>query len=75
MSLQAAVALANSELPPDTMTTAAELDAWYAEFGFTGRRDGDRAELAAVRALRPVLRELLTSDRDHAVELVNGMLL
>jgi predicted RNA-binding Zn ribbon-like protein len=75
MSLQAAVALANSELPPDTMTTAAQLDAWYAEFGFTGRRDGDRAELAAVRALRPVLRELLTSDRDHAVELVNAMLL
>ena len=74
MSLQAAVALANSELPPDTMTTADELDAWYAEFGFTGRRDGDRVELAAVRALRPVLRELLTSDRDHAVELVNAML-
>ena len=74
MALQAAVALANSELPPDTMTTAAELDAWYAEFAFTVRRDGDRAELEAVRALRPVLRGLLTADRDHAVELVNAML-
>ena len=50
------------------------LDEFYAEFEYTGRRDGDDAELAAVRALRPALRELLTSDRDRAVELVNEML-
>ena len=74
MSLQAAVALANSELPPDTLTTVEDVDAWYAEFGYTGRRDRDRAELEALRALRPVLRELLTSDRDRAAGLVNAML-
>lgn len=74
LSLQAGVSLANSGLSPDTLTTVEELDEWYAEFSFTGRRDRDRAELEAVRALRPALRELLTSDRDRAAELVNAML-
>ena len=73
-SLQAAVALVNTADPPDTLTTIDELDEWYAEHSYTGRRDHDRAELEAVRALRPVLRDLITSDRDHAVELVNAML-
>ncbi|WP_345519441.1 CGNR zinc finger domain-containing protein [Nocardioides conyzicola] len=74
VSLQAAALLANSGLEPDTMSTVAELDAFYAEFGYTGRRDGDRAELDRVRAVRPALYELLTADRDAAVELVNAML-
>jgi predicted RNA-binding Zn ribbon-like protein len=74
VSLQAAVALVNSAEPPDTLTTIEELDEWYAAFSYTGRRDGDRAELDAVRGLRPVLRELLTSDRDQAVGRVNTML-
>jgi predicted RNA-binding Zn ribbon-like protein len=74
VSLQAAVTLVNSAEPPDTLETVEALDEFYAEFEYSGRRDGDEAELAAVRALRPVLRELLTSDRDHAVELVNAML-
>ena len=73
-SLRAAVDLVNTAEEPDTLTTVAELDAWYAEHGYTGRRDGDAAELAALRALRPVLRELLTADRDRAAELVNAML-
>ena len=73
-SLQAAVALANSELPPDTLTSVEDLDAWYTEFSYTGRHERDKAELDALRALRPVLRELLTSDRDRAAELVNAML-
>jgi predicted RNA-binding Zn ribbon-like protein len=73
-SLRAAVDLVNSGEEPDTLTTVAALDAWYAEHGYTGRRDGDAAELAALRALRPVLRELLTADRDRAAELVNAML-
>ena len=73
-SLRAAVDLVNSAEEPDTLTTVAELDAWYAEHGYTGRHDGDEAELAALRALRPVLRELLTADRDRAAELVNAML-
>ncbi len=74
LSLQAAVVLANSALPPDTLTSLDELDAWFGRFGFTGRRDHDRAELEALRAIRPALRELLTSDRDDAVEIVNRML-
>jgi predicted RNA-binding Zn ribbon-like protein len=73
-SLRAAVALVNSAVEPDTLTEIGQLDAWYAEQGFTGRRDGDLAELERLRALRPVLRELLTAERDHAAELVNVLL-
>jgi predicted RNA-binding Zn ribbon-like protein len=74
IALQAAVSLANSELPPDTLTTVAQLDAWYAAHSYTGRRDRDRAELDAVRGLRPAIRDLLTSDEERAATLVNGML-
>src|SRR5215212_4224959 len=73
-SLRAAVDLVNTAEEPDTLTTIAELYAWYARHGYTGRRDGDEAELATLRALRPVLRELLTADRERAAELVNAML-
>jgi predicted RNA-binding Zn ribbon-like protein len=74
LALQAAVVLVNSALPPDTMTTVEELDEWYDAWSYTGRRTGDRAELDEVRALRPVLHELLTADRDRAAGLVNTML-
>jgi predicted RNA-binding Zn ribbon-like protein len=74
VSLLAAATLVNTEDDPDGLDTVEELDAFHERFEYTGRRDGDRAELEAVRALRPMLRELLTSDRDHAVELVNAML-
>jgi predicted RNA-binding Zn ribbon-like protein len=73
-SLQAAVVLANSALEPDTMTTTAQLDAFFAEHSYTGAHAGDAAELAAVRALRGPLRHLLTADRDEAVRIVNRML-
>lgn len=74
LSLRAAVSLVNSAVEPDTLTRVDELDAWYREHAFTGRRDGDVAELEALRALRPVLRELLTAGRDEAALLVNGLL-
>jgi predicted RNA-binding Zn ribbon-like protein len=74
LALQAAVVLVNSAVAPDTMTTLDDLDEWYTDFSYTGDRRRDRAELDAVRALRPVLRELLTSDRDRAAELTNAML-
>jgi predicted RNA-binding Zn ribbon-like protein len=74
VSLQAAVILANSGLEPDTLGSVEELDAFYAEFEYTGRHDRDRAELEAVRAIRPALYELLTADRDTAVTMVNAML-
>ncbi|WP_121251259.1 CGNR zinc finger domain-containing protein [Solirubrobacter pauli] len=73
-SLRSAVALVNSGEEPDTLTTMEQLDAWYAEHEFTGRRDHDAAELDALRALRPTLRELLTAERDDAAELVNALL-
>ena len=73
-SLKASIALVNSAEPPDTLTEIAQLDAFYEEHGYTGRRDGDAAELEALRALRPVLRELLTAERDDAAELVNTLL-
>ncbi len=74
LALQAAVSLVNSAEPPDTLTSADQLEEFWNEFGYTGRHDGDEAELAAVRDLRPRLRELLTADRDEAVTLVNDLL-
>src|SRR4051794_23091800 len=73
-SLRSAVALVNNREEPQTLRTVEDLDAWYAEHGYTGRRDGDEAEVESLRALRPVLRELLTCDRDRAATLVNAML-
>lgn len=74
MSLKATVALVNTASEPDTLTTIADLSAWYAEHQYTGRRDGDAAELEALRALRPVLRELLLAGRDDAAVRVNQLL-
>jgi predicted RNA-binding Zn ribbon-like protein len=73
-ALRAAASLVNSANEPDTLIEVADVDAWYAEHGYTGRRDGDQAELEALRSLRPVLRELLTCDRDRAAALVNTLL-
>lgn len=74
MSLQAAVELANTGLEPDTLTSVADLDEFYASFEYSGRHDRTREELDSVRALRPVLRELFTATREDAVVLVNAML-
>jgi predicted RNA-binding Zn ribbon-like protein len=75
LALQAAVTLANSADPPDTLTTAADLDRIWADYQYTGRRDRSPAELEAVRGLRPRLRALLTApDAETAVPLVNAML-
>lgn len=74
VALQAAATLANSGLEPDTLLTVADLDELYRTFEYTGRHDRTRAELDEVRALRSRLYDLLTADRDTAVEMVNGML-
>ncbi len=74
LSLRAAVALVNSAEPPDTLTTMTELDAFWDDFGYTGRHDHDDPELDAVRRLRPRLRTLLTAERDDAVTIVNDLL-
>jgi predicted RNA-binding Zn ribbon-like protein len=74
LALQAAAWLANSAEDPDTLTTTEQLAAFFVDNGYTGRLVGDAAELEDVRALRPALRQLLTSTRDDAVEIVNRML-
>jgi len=74
LALQAAVTLVNSAAEPDTLTTVAELDQVWDDYSYSGRHERTRAELDAVRAIRPRLRALLTADRDGAVDLVNGML-
>ncbi len=73
-SLRAAAALVNSAEPPDTLTTVADLDAFLGEHGYTGSHTRTPEELEDVRALRPLLRELLTAERDRAVGMVNTML-
>jgi predicted RNA-binding Zn ribbon-like protein len=73
-ALQSAVVMANSALEPDTLTAVADLDVIWDEFSYSGRHDRTRAELDAVRAIRGRLRDLLTSDRDAAVDLVNTWL-
>jgi predicted RNA-binding Zn ribbon-like protein len=73
-SLLAAVELVNSGEDPDTLLTIDQVDAWYARHRYTGRRDRTDAELTDLRAIRPVLRELLLADRDTAAEMVNQML-
>ena len=70
----AAVELVNSGEDPDTLLAIDQVDAWYARHRYTGRRDRNDAELSELRAIRPVLRELLTADRDTAAELVNRLL-
>jgi predicted RNA-binding Zn ribbon-like protein len=74
LALGAAVLLANSALEPDTLTAVEDLDAVWSEFAYTGRHERTRAELDAVRAIRPQLRALLTAERDDAVALVNRTL-
>src|SRR5690606_6765349 len=60
--------------PPDTLSPVPQLDAFLRRSRYTGRRDRTHPELDAVRALRPRLRELLTSDRDRAADLVSALL-
>ena len=86
VALQSAVALVNSacsaastpdpraDAGTDALASLADLDAWYAEYQFTGARDHDEAELDSVRALRPLLRRLLDNDEDTTVAEVNAVL-
>ena len=73
-ALGAAVTLANSALEPDTLEHVADLDQVWDTFSYSGRHERSRAELEAVREIRPRLREVLLAERSRAVELVNEML-
>ncbi len=82
VALRTAAALVNTaagELPAtgeDTLTTTEELHDFYVEWGWTGRHDGDAAELDEVRALRPRLRAvwLAAHDEEAVVAEVNDLL-
>lgn len=59
----------------EELPDAAALDAFLDLYDFTGRRDGDAAELAEVQALRGRLRAVWdATDETQAAGLVNAML-
>ena len=75
IALSAAAALVNTDQPDgDELADVAALDAFVQEWGWTGARRRTAAELAEVRALRPLLRQLWELDEDAVAELVNRML-
>ena len=73
VALAAASALVNTE-PDGTLESLVELDAFVAEWGWTGSRRHTRAELHAVQELRPRLRAVWYADDDAAVRIVNELL-
>jgi len=75
LALAEAAALVNTTGPDhEGLPDVAALDAFVRAWGWTGKRDRDEAELRAVRALRPQLREIWEVDEDRAVVIVNRML-
>ncbi|WP_203338026.1 CGNR zinc finger domain-containing protein [Nocardioides limicola] len=73
-SLIAAVDLVNTAGDPDELGSLEELNAFFDDHEYSGSPPQSEDDVAAVRALRPRLRELITSSRDQAVEQVNTML-
>ena len=75
VALQAAAALVNTdERDGDRLADLAGLDRFVKDWGWTGSRRGDLAELEQVRALRPRLRRLWELDEDRMVAEVNAIL-
>ena len=74
LALAAAAAWVNTANGTEQLPDLHALDAFVAEWGWTGGRTHDGEELAAVRALRPRLRALWELDRDGVVGLVNDLL-
>lgn len=74
LALAAMAALVNSEGPPDTLGTAADLAGFLDHWRLSGHRVGDDGELEAVRVLRPRLRRLWQVTEDDAALLVNSLL-
>ncbi|MFB2586261.1 CGNR zinc finger domain-containing protein [Herbiconiux liukaitaii] len=70
VNTEAAVSNSGVDELADVPALVAVLD----HYDYSGRRDGDEAELSAVRALRPEFRRYWEVDRDEAVELVNATL-
>jgi predicted RNA-binding Zn ribbon-like protein len=73
-ALAGAAALVNTAGDDDALADLDALDAFVAQWGWTGARARDAAELDAVRALRPRLRALWRADEDAVAVEVNRML-
>jgi predicted RNA-binding Zn ribbon-like protein len=74
VALNTTVALINTGTEDELLPDVEALDAFVAEWGWTGSRARDRRELKAVHALRPRLQSLWGADEDTAADLVNAML-
>lgn len=74
LALVAAAALVNTDSDEDTLRTRADLVRFLDETGWYGVRVGDAAELEAVRALRPRLRELWHLEERELVPVLNQVL-
>jgi predicted RNA-binding Zn ribbon-like protein len=75
VALAGAAALVNTAHGDrDELGTVDDLDDFVRVWGWTGTRTHDRAELDAVRALRPTLERLWEVHEDEAVGTVNGLL-
>ena len=75
VALAAAADLVNtSRGSVDEMSTLEDLDEFVRAWQWTGSRAHDRAELDAVRALRPRLERLWQVGEAEAVRIVNGLL-
>ena len=75
VALAAAAALVNTARgDADGLASRADLDEFVRTWQWTGARRRDAAELAAVRALRPVLAQLWDCDLDTAADIVNRLL-
>jgi predicted RNA-binding Zn ribbon-like protein len=73
LALASAAALINTA-EPEILVDPGALDEFVSSWGWSGSRTHDEAELRAVRALRPRLREVWTCDEPRAVEVVNELL-
>jgi predicted RNA-binding Zn ribbon-like protein len=74
MSLNAAAELVNTGRGGEELPDVAALDKFVEGWGWTGGRAHDKAELDAVRALRPRLAGLWDMTVDEAADLVNTLL-
>jgi len=74
VALAAAAALVNTADGDEHLPDVASLDTFVDSWGWTGERDHDDAELRAVRALRPRLRQLWAMDEDQIVQTLNALL-
>lgn len=75
--LRAACVLVNTDrVNGEQLDDMAALDAYLDSFGWTGRRDRNASELAAVQALRARLGSIWAAadDEEHTVALVNALL-